>query len=82
MYFLCEETDKCTQFRIIDKYFASMFRRLQFTFPEGEIVIDNRKGGKEAWGLAPRKISINVLPTTLENAPSQAYRGVSEEPFG
>ena len=24
-------------FRKIEKYFASMFRRLQFTFPEGEM---------------------------------------------
>ena len=38
MYFLCEKTD-LTSFRIIDRHFASMFRRLQFTFPEGAIFI-------------------------------------------
>ena len=38
LHFLCEETDN-TQFRIIEKYFASMFRGLQFTIPEGTISI-------------------------------------------
>ena len=40
MYFLCEETDN-TEFRIIEKYFASMLRRLHFTFPEGAIFISS-----------------------------------------
>ena len=38
--------------------------------------------GKGVWGYAPRHFFINVLPSTLENAPSQAYTGMSEEPFG
>ena len=38
MYFLCKKTDN-TQFRIIKRYFASMLRRLEFTFPEGAISI-------------------------------------------
>ena len=32
------ETDNA-QFEIIEKYFSGMFRRLQFTFPEGAIFI-------------------------------------------
>ena len=38
MYFLCEKTDD-KWLRIIEKYFTNMFRRLQFTFPEGAIFI-------------------------------------------
>ena len=38
LYLLCEETDS-TKFPIIDKYFASMLRKLQFTFPEGATLI-------------------------------------------
>ena len=38
MHFLCEQTDN-TKFRIIEKYFASMFRGLQFTIPEGTIFV-------------------------------------------
>ena len=36
------------------------------------------KEGMGVWGLAPRKIITNVLPTTVENAPSQAYTVMSE----
>ena len=38
MYFLCEKTDN-TCFQIIEEYFASIFRRLQFAFPEGAMSI-------------------------------------------
>ena len=38
LYFLCKGTDS-TWFGIIETYFASMFRKLQFTFQEGAIFI-------------------------------------------
>ena len=40
------------------------------------------KAGIGIWGLAPRKQFTNALSTTLETAPSRAYTGMSEEPFG
>ena len=40
------------------------------------------KAGIGVWGLAPRKQVTNALSTTMENALSQAYTGMSEEPFG
>ena len=39
------------------------------------------KAGKGLWGLATIKSFTNALPTTLENVPSQAYTGMSQEPF-
>ena len=38
--------------------------------------------GKGIRGLAPRSSFTNVLPTTVENAHSQAYTGMSDEPVG
>ena len=54
------------------------FRWLKFN----QYLYNTIKAGKEVWTLARRKFFINVLLTALENVPSQAYTGMSEEPFG